>query len=199
VPFKEARGLFNDHVRNLADGAKDSKERRRTAGERMDLFLARVSEHRGSRGYQTRATACGRFGAFEVGCWAHLRRDFQALIDREGPGRVVGERLLSCAADLFYWWQLVRDGTPRRSTPRQHPSVVRVMTRDELAAGQLRHRQRSRRPLRGQHPQRDRDLPATRPRRPGVPHHLLSGHAARQWSYQPPPSRERLVKSTVGP
>jgi integrase len=67
VPFKEARSLFNDHVRNLADGAKDSKERRRTAGELMDIFLAWVSENRCSRSYQTRTTACSRFGAFEVG------------------------------------------------------------------------------------------------------------------------------------
>jgi transposase len=70
-------------------------------------------------------------------CWAHLRRDFQAMIDRKGPGRVVGERLLCCADDLFHWWQRVRDGTLRRSTLRQYLSVVRALTRDELEAGRV--------------------------------------------------------------
>jgi transposase len=68
-------------------------------------------------------------------CWAHLRRDFQAMIDRGGPGRVTGERLLCCAEDLFHWWHRVRDGTLRRSTFRQYPGVVRAMTRDELETG----------------------------------------------------------------
>jgi len=27
-------------------------------------------------------------------CWSHLMRDFQAMIDRSGPGQVVGEALL---------------------------------------------------------------------------------------------------------
>jgi transposase len=68
-------------------------------------------------------------------CWAQLRRDFQEMIDRGGPGRVIGERLPCCAEDLFQWWHRVRDGTLRRSTSRQFLSVVRAMTRDELEAG----------------------------------------------------------------
>jgi transposase len=70
-------------------------------------------------------------------CWAHLRRDFPAMIDRGGPGRVTGERLLCCAEDLFHWWHRVRDGTLRRSTFRQYPGVVRAMTREELEAGRV--------------------------------------------------------------
>jgi transposase len=68
-------------------------------------------------------------------CRAHLRRDFQAMIDQGGPGRVMGERLLCCAEDLFHWWHRVRDAMLRRSTFRQYLSVVRAMTRDELEAG----------------------------------------------------------------
>ncbi len=70
-------------------------------------------------------------------CWAHLRRDFQAMIDRGGRGRVTGERLLCCAEDLFHRWQRVRDGTLRRSTFRQYLGVVRAMTCDELEAGRV--------------------------------------------------------------
>ena len=53
-------------------------------------------------------------------CWSHLRRDFQALIDRGGPGKRIGEELLSISDVLFAWWHRVRDGTLARSTFRKY-------------------------------------------------------------------------------
>jgi transposase len=44
-------------------------------------------------------------------CWAHLRRDFQAMIDRGGDGEAIGRRLLSLSDQLFHHWHRVRDGT----------------------------------------------------------------------------------------
>jgi transposase len=44
-------------------------------------------------------------------CWAHLRRDFQAMIDRGGEGERVGRRLLGMSNRLFRSWHRVRDGT----------------------------------------------------------------------------------------
>ncbi len=44
-------------------------------------------------------------------CWAHLRRDFQAMIDRGGDGEATGRRLLSLSNRLFHHWHRVRDGT----------------------------------------------------------------------------------------
>jgi transposase len=44
-------------------------------------------------------------------CWAHLRRDFQAMIDRGGGGATAGSRLLSLSNELFHHWHRVRDGT----------------------------------------------------------------------------------------
>ncbi len=44
-------------------------------------------------------------------CWAHLRRDFQAMIDRGGNGETIGRRLLSLSNRLFRHWHRVRDGT----------------------------------------------------------------------------------------
>jgi transposase len=44
-------------------------------------------------------------------CWAHLRRDFQAMIDRGNDGRPIGEQLLALADDLLGAWKRVRDGT----------------------------------------------------------------------------------------
>jgi transposase len=43
-------------------------------------------------------------------CWAHLRRDFQAMIDRGGDGKPIGERLLKLSDRLFPNWHQRRDG-----------------------------------------------------------------------------------------
>jgi transposase len=43
-------------------------------------------------------------------CWAHLRRDFQAMIDRGGDGKPIGETLLKQSHRLFHDWHRVRDG-----------------------------------------------------------------------------------------
>ncbi|WP_406696325.1 transposase [Singulisphaera sp. Ch08] len=41
----------------------------------------------------------------------HLRRDFQAMIDRGGGSERVGQRLLGLSNRLFRHWHRVRDGT----------------------------------------------------------------------------------------
>jgi transposase len=48
-------------------------------------------------------------------CWAHLRRDFQAMIDRDNAGSGVGEDLLIHADILLRHWKRVRDGTLTRA------------------------------------------------------------------------------------
>jgi transposase len=70
-------------------------------------------------------------------CWAHLQRDFQAMVDRHNAASAIGEELLCCAQDLFHWWHRVRDGTLSRATFRSYMSTVRAMTRDALAAGSV--------------------------------------------------------------
>jgi transposase len=47
-------------------------------------------------------------------CWAHLIRDFQALYESTGPGRLVGGKALNFVEDLFNLWYCVRDGTLSR-------------------------------------------------------------------------------------
>ena len=42
-------------------------------------------------------------------CWAHLRRDFQALIDRGGPGESLGHQGLAVSAGLFTHWHAWRE------------------------------------------------------------------------------------------
>jgi transposase len=68
-------------------------------------------------------------------CWAHLIRDFQALVDRGGLGRAVGQELLDLAEDVFHWWYRVRDGTMTRATLRTYIQSQRPWLRDLLARG----------------------------------------------------------------
>ncbi len=68
-------------------------------------------------------------------CWAHLRRDFQAMIDRDDDGAEVGRQLLWQSNKLFEYWHKVRDGTIRRSTFYQHLSWLRPMVRSSLERG----------------------------------------------------------------
>jgi transposase len=68
-------------------------------------------------------------------CWAHLRRDFQAMIDREGDGTEVGRRLLWQSDKMFEAWHKVRDGTTQRSTFLQTVSWLRPMVRSTLERG----------------------------------------------------------------
>jgi len=68
-------------------------------------------------------------------CWAHLRRDFQAMIDRGGAGEAVGRQLLEYADVLFGWWYWVRDGTWARATFQRYVSFLRGLVREELEAG----------------------------------------------------------------
>ncbi len=58
-------------------------------------------------------------------CWAHLRRDFQAMIDRGGVSASIGKPLLEQSHIMFTWWHRVRDGTLERSTFRSYMSRVR--------------------------------------------------------------------------
>lgn len=68
-------------------------------------------------------------------CGAHLRRAFQAMIDRGGAGAAVGERLLEQAEVLFGWWYRVRDGTWASATFRRSMRWLRGAFRQELEAG----------------------------------------------------------------
>ena len=69
-------------------------------------------------------------------CWAHLRRDFQALIDRRNAGSEIGDALLVHANILFEQWQRVRDGTLSRAEfCSQHADWLRVEVRTLLERG----------------------------------------------------------------
>jgi transposase len=68
-------------------------------------------------------------------CWAHLIRDFQAMVDRASAGSALGEELLCLAEDLFTGWYRARDGTMTRSTFRRYAADLRPWVRSQLEAG----------------------------------------------------------------
>jgi transposase len=60
-------------------------------------------------------------------CWAHLKRDFQGMIDRGGVAGPIGEELSAYTRMLFDLWYKVRDGTrTRRWLERQIEEWLRA-------------------------------------------------------------------------
>ncbi len=68
-------------------------------------------------------------------CWAHLRRDFQAMIDRGGDGKPVGEKLLKLSHRLFHDWHQMRDGPLDWETFGQRMTRLRREVRQALSEG----------------------------------------------------------------
>jgi transposase len=59
-------------------------------------------------------------------CWAHLKRDFQALIDGPCPtAKRLGHDLMKPTRELFALWKKVRDGTISRRTFRRKMQPIR--------------------------------------------------------------------------
>ena len=54
------------------------------------------------------------YGQLKLGlrqlCWAHLKRDFQKLVDRNGDGKDIGEMGLGAVEALFDLWHTFRGG-----------------------------------------------------------------------------------------
>jgi transposase len=68
-------------------------------------------------------------------CWSHLRRDFQAMIDRKNGGSSFGERLLERSDRLFHHWHRVRDGTLDRAGFASRAARLRGQIKRALSDG----------------------------------------------------------------
>lgn len=68
-------------------------------------------------------------------CWAHLRRDFQAMVDRGNAGAAIGEELLLLSDVLFRWWHRVRDGTLSRRSFVRYVNGLRADVQAVLKQG----------------------------------------------------------------
>jgi transposase len=67
-------------------------------------------------------------------CWAHLRRDFQAMVDR--GQQELGRKMLQVSDQLFDCWHRVRDGTMNRKELQARVAVWQVELRWLLERGQ---------------------------------------------------------------
>jgi transposase len=68
-------------------------------------------------------------------CWSHLRRDFQAMIDRGQPGKAIGETLLQQSNTLFHLWHRFRAGQLSRSDFQEAMKPVRSAVKGTLQRG----------------------------------------------------------------
>ena len=76
-----------------------------------------------------------RYGRLQW-CWAHLQRNFQALIDHPCKTRQrLGHELMEPTQDLFALWQKVRDGTLSRRAFRRRMQPIREALEGALLRG----------------------------------------------------------------
>lgn len=68
-------------------------------------------------------------------CWAHLKRDFTKISEREGKSKRIGTQLLEQEQLLFTYWHRLRDGTLQRSSFKQYAANIRVKIKALLQEG----------------------------------------------------------------
>lgn len=68
-------------------------------------------------------------------CWAHLKRDFQAISERGGEAKELGEALLEQTKAVFRLWRQVRDGTLGRRQFQRLMMPVEQRVKELLAEG----------------------------------------------------------------
>jgi transposase len=69
-------------------------------------------------------------------CWAHLLRDIDAMIERGGRSRKIGEALRGHAHQMFHDWHRVRDGTLAHASFAYYMRPIRREVERLLDAGQ---------------------------------------------------------------
>jgi transposase len=68
-------------------------------------------------------------------CWSHLRRDFQAMIDRGEAAEPIGRRLLRLSDRLFRWWHRLEDEKGHRERFRAAMTRLRREVKAALRDG----------------------------------------------------------------
>lgn len=75
-------------------------------------------------------------------CWAHLKRDFEKLVERGGESTRLGQALLEQVTELFRLWRQVQAGTLRRADFQVKVQPIRTQIQELLCEGAaLRHTQ----------------------------------------------------------
>ena len=116
-------------------------------GQTEDLTAFTIADNRGAdvaRSIlgtdETKVVISDRFPSYDwikqhQFCWSHLRRDFQAMIDRHDGGSAVGSDLLGASNRLFHWWHKYRDGEMAWCTFLGYARPIRWGVRQALGRG----------------------------------------------------------------
>jgi transposase len=79
------------------------------------------------------------YGHLEVAqrqiCWAHLKRDFQKVLERGGASTAFAAAALATVSLLFHWWHAYRGGTIDRATLQREVEPIRQSFADWLRQG----------------------------------------------------------------
>lgn len=78
-------------------------------------------------------------------CWAHLKRDFQALVERGGESTIIGRLLLACLKRFFGFWHRFRDGILSRGELQTEMKPTRLEVIGLLEIGTLLDHKETRR------------------------------------------------------
>ncbi len=68
-------------------------------------------------------------------CWAHLVRDFQAISERGGESKEIGEALMGQTKEVFRLWHQVREGHLSRRRFQRLIAPVQQRVKELLDAG----------------------------------------------------------------
>jgi transposase len=78
-------------------------------------------------------------------CWAHLARDFQAMVERSGQSAATGKALMGQVKRLFTLWHKARDGDLSREQLEASMRPVRRQVKKLLQAGTESEHKKTRR------------------------------------------------------
>ena len=70
-------------------------------------------------------------------CWAHLKRDFQAWVERGGETQIIGRMLLAHLKQFFGLWHRFRDGILSRADFQTAMKPIRLEVVDLIEIGTL--------------------------------------------------------------
>jgi len=70
-------------------------------------------------------------------CWAHIKRDVQAIFERGGESEVAARGMLEEIGRMFHWWHRVRDGTLSRRSFQIYMRSLRTRFEAGLRLGTL--------------------------------------------------------------
>lgn len=102
-----------------------------------EVTLFRIAESRGGEvirdilGEDFDGTVmCDRWSAYQIlgklaYCWAHLKRDFQAMVDRGGGAQEIGASLLELTEMLFKAWHRFKNGELTRAELLEETAELR--------------------------------------------------------------------------